>query len=154
MNQELTKKNLKKGFSLIELLVVVAITGVLAAVAIPSYNVYRERSSQTLADQGVHNLMKAFELCLTDKTLDDCATKDIAGTISTPCFLSYSEADTASPKKGCFMKFKPLAGKVCYDYYINKSNKRKKSCFSYDDSKDNPINFKSGSACLGSGICN
>ena len=59
-------KNVQKGFTLIELMIVVAIIGILAAVAIPAYSDYTKKAKATELVQGTSALKAAVEICMGD----------------------------------------------------------------------------------------
>lgn len=56
-------KNAQKGFTLIELMIVVAIIGILAAVAIPAYSNYTKKAKFTEVTQATQAAKAAVEVC-------------------------------------------------------------------------------------------
>ena len=60
------KLRLQKGFSLVELLVVIGIMGLLISVAIPSYTKYTSNATTTAVKASLIALKNAYELCMLE----------------------------------------------------------------------------------------
>jgi type IV pilus assembly protein PilA len=60
-------KSVQKGFTLIELMIVIAIIGILAAIAIPAYQNYTIRAEVSEANSIVGGVETAFDDCYSNK---------------------------------------------------------------------------------------
>ena len=72
------KKTLQKGFSLVELLVVVAIIGVLAGVGIVGYQSYTESAKEKVAEANFNSVVRFIE---TELTLLNNGVQDASGAL-------------------------------------------------------------------------
>jgi len=91
------KKQMQQGFTLIELMIVVAIIGILAAVAIPQYQNYVAKSQVTRVMQETGALKTIIETCLLEGRTD-------IGTAAGECDLGWTNSNliggTANPQDG------------------------------------------------------
>ncbi|MFI8144459.1 prepilin-type N-terminal cleavage/methylation domain-containing protein [Acinetobacter sp. ABJ_C5_2] len=70
--------NAQKGFTLIELMIVVAIIGILAAVAIPAYQDYTVKSKWASNIADVEGIKQAVKNCLSDQAGDGTKCNTLA----------------------------------------------------------------------------
>ncbi|MDQ6998624.1 MAG: prepilin-type N-terminal cleavage/methylation domain-containing protein, partial [Mariprofundus sp.] len=59
----------EKGFTLIELMIVVAIIGILAAIAIPQFSSYRIKAFNAAAQSDMRTLQTVFEVFFNDNSV-------------------------------------------------------------------------------------
>lgn len=66
MLKKLNQKRNQKGFTLVELLIVIAIIGILAAIAIPQFSSYREKAYKAVTKSDVKNAYTAVQAFIAD----------------------------------------------------------------------------------------
>ena len=77
---KINKMKDQRGFTLIELMLVIAIIGILAAIAIPQFEFYRKRSYNTAAESDLKNACTAQEAYFVDNLTYANTITDLVGT--------------------------------------------------------------------------
>jgi len=73
----------QKGFTLVELMVVIAIIGIITAIAIPYYNNYKQTACDQAALSDLYNIKAAVHKYLADETLTGAAVAtDVAAALA------------------------------------------------------------------------
>lgn len=71
-------KERQKGFTLIELMIVIAIIGILAAIAIPQFVSYRQKGYNTEAKAELKSFYTACQAYFSDSSPSDCSVSKVS----------------------------------------------------------------------------
>lgn len=123
------KTNIQRGFSLIELMIVVAIIGIIASIALPAYQDYLSKGKITEATSGLSDLKVKLEQYFQDNRSYDGYVDGSCNLVSTGLpainaenftYTCVSDADSFTiTATGDATK-----GMTGYSYDINESNQR------------------------------
>lgn len=163
MEENCPKINLKRGFTLVELLVVMAIIGILATVALASFRSSQMRSRDTQRKSDLKNISEALELFYNDYEqypsasggLISACPYDPLGVNTQGCSwggdemtdgeTTYFREMPADPDDGRTYYYRSLEGNQAYQIYASLENPDDQSCI--DDNCESPTGLPSGVDC-------
>ena len=142
-NLQQMKKSAQKGFTLIELMIVVAIIGILAAVALPAYKTYADRAKFAEAVLAATPLKSAIEVAVQTKNPADLAAIKGAA-LGIPADIAAAAGVHGS---------KVVAGAITIEWETGGGDLAGVTYTLTADGIVAPITWTQGGTCLAKGFC-
>jgi len=123
----------RNGFTLIELMIAVAIVGILAAIGIPSYLAYTQQANRTDATRALTITAQALERCYSQSfTYAGCSTAAVGSTPSAQGYYTITVAVTTNPTMAYTLTATPvkkpqLTDTTCASFTLNNAGTQQAS---------------------------